>query len=135
MAGRSVGINFNKSRRFINTINGHRLVEWCNQNSPEKSDELMENLFHSYFEEAKDISTTNELIDIAIKVGLNEQSVRDLYQSNELRSEVLELDQKAKQRYRVSGVPYFIVEDSNGGRPVAFSGAQVILSLYLLIIF
>ncbi len=124
LAGRNVGITFNKSRRFINTVDGHRLMEWCNRTYPEKSDQLMEKLFHAYFEEAKDLSSVEELSAIATSVGFNEESVNTFLQSDEYRSEVLQSDQRSKRALRVSGVPYFIIEDNNGGRPMAFSGAQ-----------
>jgi predicted DsbA family dithiol-disulfide isomerase len=29
------------------------------------------------------------------------------------------------KKMRVGGVPFFIIENQNGGRPTAFSGAQV----------
>lgn len=125
MAGRNVGINFNKSRRFINTIDGHRLVEWCNEYHPDKSNELMEQLFHAYFEEAKDLSKVDELISIATSIGLPVDKIQELYRTEQYRAEVLNSDQQSKRNLRVSGVPYFIIENNNGSRPVAFSGAQV----------
>jgi predicted DsbA family dithiol-disulfide isomerase len=126
LAGRAVGIAFNKERRFINTVDGHRLVEWCNQSHPDKANELMEQLFKSYFEEAKDLSKIETLVSIARSVdGLSEDSVRSMLESDQFAAEVLQADQRSKRGLRVSGVPYFVIEDNNGGRPVAFSGAQV----------
>jgi predicted DsbA family dithiol-disulfide isomerase len=129
IAGRSVGISFNKTRRFINTIDGHRLMEWCNQTHPDKANELMEYLFRAYFEDAKDLSDLHELVNVALSVGLPETTVKSVLESDQYRSEVLEADERSKRNLRVSGVPYFIVENNNGGRPVAFSGAQVSPSL------
>lgn len=44
--------------------------------------------------------------------------------SDKYRAEVMHKDNQMK-RMRVGGVPFFIIENQNGGRPVAFSGAQV----------
>mmetsp|Transcript_18471 Transcript_18471/g.37185 ORF Transcript_18471/g.37185 Transcript_18471/m.37185 type:complete len:178 (-) Transcript_18471:234-767(-) len=124
LAGKKVGIEFDQKRRFVNTINGHRLMEFCNRNFPEKSNDLMEKLFHAYFEEAKDISKISELLSIASLAGLDTVAVEAVLQSNQLREEVLRYDHQAKTQLRVSGVPYFIIESNNGQRPTAFSGAQ-----------
>jgi predicted DsbA family dithiol-disulfide isomerase len=86
----------------------------------------MEQLFKSYFEEAKDLSKIETLVSIARSVdGLSEDSVRSMLESDQFAAEVLQADQRSKRGLRVSGVPYFVIEDNNGGRPVAFSGAQV----------
>jgi predicted DsbA family dithiol-disulfide isomerase len=124
-AGRSVGISFNKTRRFINTVDGHRLMEWCNQTHPDQANDLMEHLFRAYFQDAKDLSNVHELVNVAMSVGLPEATVKSVLESDQYRSEVLGADERSKRNLRVSGVPYFIVENNNGGRPVAFSGAQV----------
>jgi predicted DsbA family dithiol-disulfide isomerase len=85
----------------------------------------MEAMFHAYFEEAKDLSKDAELVACAGLVGLDEASVRDMLASGEYRTHVLEADRAAKKAYRVSGVPFFIVESNTGGTAVSFSGAQV----------
>lgn len=123
-AGDKVGIRFNKSRRFINTVDCHRLMELCNSSFPDQSELLMENMFRAYFEEAKDLSQSAELMAVATQTGLAEAAVQDLLQSQRLESEVLALDRRAKTSLRVSGVPFFIIESNNGGKPVSFSGAQ-----------
>ena len=123
-AGEKVGIKFNRSRRFINTTNGHRLMEWCNQNTPDKSNSLMESIFHAYFEDGKDVSKIEELLAIASTAGLDVDAVRSMLSTDEYRQEVLQYDRQVKTQLRVSGVPYFIVESNTGARPTAFSGAQ-----------
>jgi predicted DsbA family dithiol-disulfide isomerase len=124
-AGQRVGISFNKSRRFINTIDCHRLMEWCNRTTPEKSDALMESLFHAYFEEAKDLSNREQLIEVAVGSGFERSVLEEIVNSETYHDEVIRADREGKQRYRVSGVPFFIIEPADGSRPTAFSGAQV----------
>lgn len=131
-AGERVGITFNKSRRVINTLDGHRLMEWCNNNFPEKADSLMESLFHAYFEQAKDLSKVDELLSCAKAVGLDETAAREILEGTAFRDEVLLADGEVKSKLRVSGVPFFIIEPLGGGRPTAFSGAQVMTVIKLL---
>jgi predicted DsbA family dithiol-disulfide isomerase len=123
-AGEKVGITFTRTRRFVNTTNGHRLMEWCNINVPDKSNQLMEALFHAYFEEGKDVSKVPELISLASSVGLDAEAVRSMLSSDQFKQEVFQYDRQVKSQLRVSGVPYFIIESNTGDRPTAFSGAQ-----------
>ncbi len=124
-AGRKVGISFNNSRRVINTIDCHRVMEWCYQNHPEKGDELMSQMFHAYFEEARDLSKKSELIKVVEAVGLESVSIASLLDTNSLKVEVAQKEREYKRNLKISGVPFFIIENNNGGRPTAFSGAQV----------
>jgi len=126
-AGEKVGIKFNSSRRFINTIDGHRLMEWCNKEYPDKADGLMDSLFKAYFVDARDLSKTDQLVNIAEAVGLDGAVIAEFLASDKYRKDVLQFYQKAKTQLRVTGVPYFIIENNHGGRPTAFSGAQVII--------
>jgi len=124
-AGDRVGIRFNKARRFVNTMDGHRLMEWCNKTYPDKADTLMEALFHAYFEQGLDISKTEELLKLAhTTLGGAGDEARAVLASTQYRDEVLAQDEEAKSRLRVSGVPYYIIESNSGGKPTAFSGAQ-----------
>lgn len=125
-AGRKVGINFDKSRRFINTVSAHRLMEHANTSAPEKADSLMEAMFHAYFEQAKDLSTPEELMAVARSVGLEHAGVEQVLAagSTELKDEVMASVRDSQRRLRVSGVPFFIIEPVDGSRPIAFSGAQ-----------
>ena len=124
-AGRKVGISFNKARRVINTIDCHRVMDWCNREFPDKADLLMEKMFHAYFEEAIDLSVRENLIAVSVEAGLDREAVESFVHSDQHRQDVLQADAIGKQRYRVSGVPFFIIEPADGSRPITFSGAQV----------
>lgn len=123
-AGRKVGIAFNKARRVIPTMDCHRVMEWCGINQPDKADKLMTEMFHAYFEEAADLSKHDKILQVVERAGLNPELVRELLASNALRDEVIRKEREYKQGLRISGVPFFIVENNRGGRPTAFSGAQ-----------
>ena len=53
-----------------------------------------------------------------------------LYILDAYTSQVLDKDMQMK-RMRISGVPFFIIENQNGGKPFAFSGAQVLYVCYV----
>ena len=125
-AGTAVGITFNKNRRVVNTLDGHRIVELCREKDPGKVDLLMENIFRAYFEEAKDISQHATLIEIASSVGLKSDDIIDCLNTRAYADIVMNFDEYVKSHMRVSGVPYFIIESNRKGvRPTVFSGAQV----------
>lgn len=133
-AGDRVGIRFNRTRRFVNTLNGHRLMEWCNKKHPDRSDALMEKIFHAYFEQGRDVSKTEVLTELASETGLGSSAdeLKTMLSSEDYKDEVLQYDRQVKQHLRVSGVPYFIVHNNNEARPTAFSGAQVKYSVHNL---
>ena len=130
-AGRKVGIDFNPARRVIPTLLCHRAMEWCNEKTPEKSDEFMEALFKAYFEQAADVSKTDSLLACAEAVGLDVGALRAvLDKPEEFLAAVDAKASHATRNLRVSGVPYFIIEGPGTDRPIAFSGAQVLHWLF-----
>lgn len=126
-AGDKVGISFNKSRKITETVDAHRVVEWCKQKAPEKHDALMEVMFQRYFQDALDITNHKVLIDIVKEVpGLDADECANVLRGSYFSSEVTNGVSRAKQM-RVSGVPYFIIQPLPGAKakkPVSFSGAQ-----------
>lgn len=123
-AGRKVGINFNLSRRIINTVAAHALVEHVMTSDIEKTNDLMEAMFVAYFEEAKDLSKVEELQSVGRVIGLCSETVKNVVTSNASKTAVLRKVRETQHAYRVRGVPFFLVEPIDGGRPIAFSGAQ-----------
>ncbi len=124
MAGHKVGISFNLSRRMINSIPAHRLTLWCQATAPEKNELLIDSLFYAYNVEAKDISNTLVLAQIAEQVGLSGREAQCVLQSSAFLQELLDKDVTAKHRMRVSGVPFFTIGYQNRRRPFSFAGAQ-----------
>lgn len=122
-AGSKVGLTFNPTRRIIRTQDSHRVVEWCKEVAPDKEDALMNALFNAYFTEARDVSRHDELLTCATSCGLDAAACKQMLKSDRYKREV---DAKAKSwsRQGVSGVPFFVVHPPNGGKSVAFSGAQ-----------
>jgi predicted DsbA family dithiol-disulfide isomerase len=127
LAGEKLGISFNNSRKIYETMDAHRVVEWCKKVAPEKHDTLMEVMFRRYFQDGVDLTKHDVLVGIVKEVdGLNAEECAIMLRGSEMKTEVQSGTRKAKQM-NVSGVPFFIIEPLPGAKqskPVTFSGAQ-----------
>lgn len=130
-SGERVGIKFNPNRRVIRTMDAHRIMEHTNAKyGAAKGDELMEELFKAYFEEAIDVSKHENLLGVVAKVpGINLEEVKSILSapttdppSDELTKAVKSKDAQAKREFRVNGVPFFVIGSSGDLKSV--SGAQ-----------
>ncbi|CAN0028634.1 unnamed protein product, partial [Discosporangium mesarthrocarpum] len=65
-AGERCGIDFNNDRVVHNTVKSHRLLMRAKDQG--KQDEMIEAIFHAYFEEGRNIADPSVLVDIANKV-------------------------------------------------------------------
>lgn len=119
-AGKSTGINFNNDRRVHNTIRSHRLVRLADEQ--DKSGDMIEQLFHGYFEEGKNIADSDVLMEIAQKAGV--ECTKEYLEGKEGQQEVINEYQKCVQTQGVSGVPYFIISREGSAATVPLSGAQ-----------
>lgn len=128
VAGRKVGITFNKARRVIPTMLSHRAVEWCNQSIPSKSDIFMEKLFESYFTNGNDVSQINHILSAAAAADIPPSDIENLKTAlssgDQFTSEVTQKANFATRNLGVSGVPFFMIEGPAGCKPICFSGAQ-----------
>jgi predicted DsbA family dithiol-disulfide isomerase len=121
--GLPYGINFSYGGKVGNTVDSHRLVEWSKtpeQGGGKHTDALIQSLFTGYFEQERDISDDDTLVELWTRAGLpaSAEQVRAFLKSDRLRKEVLEEIDDARNA-SVSGVPHFIL----GGK-YAISGAQ-----------
>ena len=78
----------------------------------------MEALFRAYFTEGRDISNRQTLIDVVAEAGLDRHEAEAVLNSDDGLEAIKEADALAR-RFRVDGVPFFIVN----GR-LTLSGAQ-----------
>jgi len=65
-------------------------------------------LFRAYFVEARDISRSAVLVDIAQHVGLSADGAREVLEKRTF-NDAVEADWKLSRRYGVTGVPTFVV--------------------------
>ena len=116
--GESEGIHFafDKSERTPNTVDAHRLIWLADQHG--RQDVVVEALFRAYFTEGQDIGNQQTLIDVAVEGGLNRQAADTILNSDD-GMEVISNGSKMSQRYGVTGVPFFIIDQK-----FTLSGAQ-----------
>jgi predicted DsbA family dithiol-disulfide isomerase len=99
-----------------NSYNAHRLSHLAAQYNLQDAAE--ERLFKAYFTEGKNIDDQETLIQLGIDIGLQEDEVRSMLQTDRF-SEGVEQDIYEAQQIGVRGVPFFVID-----RKYAVSGAQ-----------
>jgi predicted DsbA family dithiol-disulfide isomerase len=107
---------FDRIERTPKTLDAHRLIWLADKESVQ--DAIVEALFRTYFTEGRDISNRQALIDVVAKVGLDRHQAEAVLNSDDGLEAIKEADQLAR-RYRVYGVPFFIIN----GR-ITLSGVQ-----------
>ncbi len=100
---------FEDIARTPNTVDSHRLIRWAA--GQEKENEVVEELFQSYFFKGEDIGSTDVLTAAAEKAGMDPES-------EALEAEIREEDRQARG-LGIDGVPCFVF---NGRH--ALAGAQ-----------
>ena len=117
-AGKAEGIYFafDRIERTPNTLDAHRLIWLADKEGVQ--DAVMEALFRAYFTEGRDISNRQTLIDVVAEAGLDRHQAEAVLKSDEGMEAIKEADELAR-RYRVDGVPFFII---NG--KITLGGAQ-----------
>ena len=78
----------------------------------------MEALFRAYFTEGRDISNRQTLLDVVAEAGLDRHEAEAMLNSEDGLEPIKEADALAR-RFRVDGVPFFIVNGT-----LTLSGAQ-----------
>jgi predicted DsbA family dithiol-disulfide isomerase len=127
--GRKDGANFSNWKWWPNTSKAHQLVEYCAANNVCSTDRINELLFQAEYERGKNLSLVSDLVDVAKDAGVaNLDDVRTYLEQDNGKDIVKQQIAQGRQRYGISGVPFFIVssaKDSNKQRrPYGFSGAQ-----------
>ena len=117
-AGAAEGIEFvfDRIARTPNTVGSHRLIAFAGRHGVQ--DQVVETLFHRYFEQGEDIGDDAVLAAAGADGGLDEGEVNRFLAGNDGIDEVRR-ESEAASRMGISGVPCFIFE----GR-YAVSGAQ-----------
>lgn len=114
---KEVGLEYNFDRSIpANTYDAHRLSHLAADHNLQ--DEAEERLFKAHFTDGKDLSDEQTLVELGIEIGLPENEIRDMLQSERFADEV-EKDKSAARQVGVQGVPFFVFNDT-----YAVSGAQ-----------
>ena len=114
---KEVGLNYKFEKAIIaNSYNAHRLIHLAKKYN--LGNEAEENIFKAYFTEGKDIANETTLIAIGKEIGLKEEEIKEVLNSDKYNAEV-KADIEEAQNIGVRGVPFFVMD-----RAYAVSGAQ-----------
>jgi predicted DsbA family dithiol-disulfide isomerase len=108
--GHAEGINFKFGGNTGNTRDSHRLIQLGKTKSPQLQTRVIEELFAAYFENEKDITKQDILIEAGVKAGLEEKEAKEWLESGKGGPEVDKEVQDAVQQ-NISGVPNFTIND------------------------
>ncbi len=112
------GLTFDFSKQHVspNTRDAHRIIALAKQEG--KQVEMKEAFMKAYFTDGVDLSKNENLVSVAVAVGLSKEKVENLLSAEEGLVEV-ELAEKEMQRLGITGVPFYIIDNKYG-----MSGAQ-----------
>jgi predicted DsbA family dithiol-disulfide isomerase len=105
-----------RSSFVMNTFHAHRVLHFAK--SLGKGSELKEAFLKAHFTDNMNLNEEENLIQVAVSVGLNEADVQRVLSSNEFEEAVNE-DAYTAQQFGARGVPFFVFN-----RESAVSGAQ-----------
>jgi predicted DsbA family dithiol-disulfide isomerase len=108
--------NFNDRQVSPNTLDAHRLIAFAKNRG--KQQEMKEALMNAYFEQGIDLTQNENLVNIAMELGLDGNAVEAFLNTDELAAEV-KLEEKLNYQRGISGVPFYIINNKYG-----VSGAQ-----------
>ncbi|MDR6123467.1 putative DsbA family dithiol-disulfide isomerase [Bacillus sp. SLBN-46] len=114
---KAAGLDYHMDTLILtNTFDAHRVTMFAKKHGLMK--EMTERILHAYFTESKHIGDHKTLTDLAVEVGLDRAAVENMLASDEMANEV-RADEQAAQQYRITGVPFFLIN-----KKYALSGAQ-----------
>lgn len=108
--------DFGKQNVSPNTRDAHRIIMLAKETG--KQLDAKEAYMKAYFEEGIDLTKKENLVAIAVKVGLDKNRITTLLESEDGIDEI-EAEEYLYQQRGVRGVPFFIVNNKYG-----ISGAQ-----------
>lgn len=90
------------------TLSG--LIQLGKKKGPDVQTRVIEELFAAYFENEKDITSQKELVEAAVKAGLDESEAREWLENGSGGPEV---DKEVQDAYEqnIHGVPNFTIND------------------------
>jgi predicted DsbA family dithiol-disulfide isomerase len=123
--GKEEGIHFafDRIERTPNTLDAHRLIGLAESNGVQNA--VVEGLFRAYFTEGRDISDRQTLLDVVAEAGLDRHEAEARLNSDDGLEAMKDAGALAR-RFRVEGVPFFVVNGtltvSGAQQPDAFLG-------------
>jgi len=115
--GRALGLPFDFSDMHPgNTFDAHRLLHLALEHGVQ--DALKKRFFDAYFGEGAAVGNPEVLVPLAVEVGLDEATVREVLDSDRF-ADAVRADELAARQLGVTGVPFFVID-----RQYGISGAQ-----------
>jgi predicted DsbA family dithiol-disulfide isomerase len=112
-----VGLEFRlEQARSGNTFDAHRLLHHAAARG--LGGAAKERLLRAYFTEGRAIGARDELVALAVELGLDEDEVRAALEGD-AHADAVRADQREARELGVQGVPFFVID-----RRYAVSGAQ-----------
>ncbi len=107
-------------------MKAHCLVKFANEKHDVETSKSNSVLFNALYEEGKNISLTDVLVQVGKDdLDLPESELQSYLESGEGVSEVKKEIKKGQREYKISGVPFFVIsKDGSNDPPYGLSGAQ-----------
>ncbi|WP_226533011.1 DsbA family oxidoreductase [Microbacterium paraoxydans] len=102
--------------QHTNTVKAHELLHFAKAEGLQH--EMEERLMSAYFTEGKHVGRIDDLVELAVEVGLDADRARAALVSEQYLPAVRQ-DQAQARAYGIQGVPFFVVDGQYG-----ISGAQ-----------
>ena len=109
---KDVGLNYNYDDLIeTNTLKAHKLLQYSKEEDKDKL--IKEEIFKAHFIDGLDIGDDNVLLDIATRLGLDEEKSLQALSSDIYESKV-DLDRYAAQQLEIKSVPFFVIDNKKG---------------------
>lgn len=102
--------------QHTNTVKAHELLHFAKAEGLQH--EMEERLMSAYFTEGKHVGRVEDLVELAVEVGLDAGKTREALDAGTYLSAVRQ-DQAQARAYGIQGVPFFVIDGQYG-----ISGAQ-----------
>lgn len=104
--GESEGIHFKFGGKTGNTRDSHRIIQMAREKGLQTR--AVEELFAAYFENEKDITSHEVLLEAAKKAGLDETEVKG-WLGSDAGGDVVDKEVRVAQLHGITGVPNFTI--------------------------
>jgi predicted DsbA family dithiol-disulfide isomerase len=102
--------------QHTNTVKAHELLHHAKAEG--RQHDMEERLMSAYFTEGRHVGRVDDLVDLAVQVGLDADTTRQALESAQYLPAVRQ-DQEQARAYGIQGVPFFVIDGQYG-----ISGAQ-----------
>ena len=115
------GLGYRTDRQVGSTLDAHRLLQFAKDKSLQH--ELLNALYEANFADAASIFTTDALVEIAAKTGLDGEEARSVLDDPNAYLDAVRADEHEAKQLGANGVPFFVLD-----RRYGVSGAQSVES-------